>query len=229
MTSVNVTGEQPDTGAPRPTAPDWRHDPRELADSVQRRATRRHRSRVGAVVAAVLVVLFGGWYLGFVTGWVAIPGLGTLTAHPADVSTFPVGDTTYLMQIDGQDENTVVVSRQIGTARPERLAGLPVPSLNAVSVTALPTVGTAHPARSTYVAVFPAGTRDIRPEPNDPQSSVTVYEGVLRTSPTGSPLLGLVVTLDPPDGAPSALTQPGLAVVHWTDADGHSQVSPVAP
>lgn len=229
MTGMNVTRKQPDMVAPSAVPPDWREDPRELADSVQRRARRRRRSRVGAALTAVLVVIVGGWYLGFVTGWVSIPGLGTLTTHPADVSTFSVGDTTYLMQLDRQDEKAVVVSRQIGTSGPERLAGLPVPSANVVSLTAVSPAGTAHPAQSTYVAVFAAGTRDVRPEPNDPQSSVTVYEAVVRTTPTGSPLLGVVVTLNPPNGAPSALAQPGLKALHWTDADGHSQVRPVAP
>ena len=234
MTRVRVMGDEAQTDPLGPAEPDWRHDPRELADSVQRRATRRRRSRVGAVVAAVLLVVGGGWYLGFVTGWVAVPGLGTLTDQPAGVSTFTVGDTYYLMQVDAQDEKTVVVSRQIGKDSPQRVAGLPVPATDTdthtESVTALRIApSNAYTVRSTYVAVLPAGARDVLPTPNDPQSSMTVYEGAVRTSPAGSTLMGVVVTVDPPGGAPSALWLSGLAGVRWTDADGHQHVSAVTP
>ena len=226
MSIVRLTDDEPHTDAHSPAAPDWRHDPRELADSVRRRAARRRRSRVGAAVAAVLLVLAGVGYVGFVTGWVAIPGLGTLTSHPADVSSFSVGDTTYWMQVDTQDDKTVVVSRQTGKDSSRRVAGVPVPTTDAGSVAAFAITPTdTHPLRSTYVTVLPAGARDVRPEPKSPQSLTTAHEGVVRTSPTGATLLGVVVTVDPPDGAPSAPWQPGLAALHWTDADGHQYVS----
>lgn len=227
MTGVKLTGEEPHTIDLSPAAPDWHHDPRELADSVERRAARRRRSRIGAVVVGVLLVLASGWYFGFVTGQVAIPGLGTLTQHPADVSAFTVGDTTYLMHLDGQAEDTVVVSRQVGSNSQERLVGLPAPGSDTVSVAVVPNAPTANPARSTYVAVLPAGAHSVMPEPKDHQMSVVAIEGVVRTSRPGSPLLGMVVTVDPPDGTPRSLTQPGLSSITWTDSDEHLHVSPV--
>lgn len=228
MTGVGPVRDDTGSADLQTALPDWQHDPRELADSVRRRASRRRRSRIGAAVAAVLLVVAGGWYLGFVTGWVAIPGLGTLTSHRAGVSSFTVGEVTYLMQVEASDDSTVGVSKVVGTGRSELLGTLPVPGPDPSSVTVLRLPLNGFDAvRMTYATLLPAGAHDVLATPSDPQLSETVQEGVVRSSPSSPPLLGVVVTLDPPSGTPASLSRPGLASIRWTDADGHQHVTPV--
>ncbi len=209
-------------------APDWRHDPR-ASDDIKVRVDRRRRwSRVGAVVAAALLVVGGTGYFGFVTGRLSLPGLGTLTSHPADVSTVQVGNTTYLLQDRGN--NTIGVSTQITSSTTETLAVLAVPGKDAISWTRLDnrtqSDGT-NVTQPTYVLVLPAGAHNLLAQTNDSTTMAVVRTSPLHSVFGGADLLGVLITIQP-TAASDAPTTPGLAAVTWQDSDGRVHTNSIS-
>lgn len=212
------------TGAPMTDveggAPDWRYDPRASDDTKARVDRRRRWSRVGAVVVAALLVVGGTGYLGFVTGRLSLPGLGTLTQHPAGISTFQVGETTYLMQDRGNDH--IGVGIQLTTSSTETIADLAVPAKDTISWARVdnrvrPDLSGTQPA--TYVGVLPAGAHNLLVEANDSSVTPEIVTAPVRSSGEGPDLLGIVVTIRPA-AAIDTLTKPGVSTLRWEDSDG---------
>ncbi|MEP6798277.1 MAG: hypothetical protein ABI890_09025 [Lapillicoccus sp.] len=201
-------------------SPDWRHDPRATDETKARVAHHRRWSRVAAVVAAALLVVGGMGYLGFVTGRLSLPGLGTLTQHPAGISTFQVGETTYLMQDHG--DNHIEVGIQLTTTSTETVADLAVPANDTLSWARVdnrvqPDLSGTQPA--TYVGVLPAGAHNLLVEAKDSSVTPEIVIAPVRSASGRPDLVGIVVTIRPA-AAIDTLTKPGVSTLRWEDSDG---------
>lgn len=159
-------------------------------------------------------------YLGFVTGRLSLPGLGILTQHPAGISTFQVGETTYLMQDRGNDH--IGVGIQLTTTSTETIADLAVPTTDTISWARVdnrvrPDVSGTQPA--TYVGVLPAGAHNLLVEATDSSVTPEIVTAAVRSASGGPDLVGIVVTIRPA-AAIDTLIKPGVSTLRWEDSDG---------